>query len=411
MPDDKKTLTVIGSGPAGMMAAITAAENGINVTVIEQNEKLCRKIYATGNGRCNFTNMSWKGDVIRSGDAKKALKIIKSFDNKALIEYFDSLGVPARIINDYVYPASEQALAVAEALISEAKKLKINLICNEKVTDIKIKDGKYDVYTPVGRYLSDKLLIATGGKASPIHGSDGNLNLKIKALGHHFVKQLPALVALKTDDKKLEKLSGVRVKCRAYLNIDGSAVFSEAGEIIFNKTNISGIPVMILSRYASLAFEEKKKVSLSLDFFPEYEEHMLTEKIQNLFYNAKAGQKTAYELLIGYLNNKLLDYCLTLAGINPDKPAYSNKHKNIVNLSAVLKNFTLVTKGTEGFEKAQVCCGGIPLNEVSDRLESLKHPGLFFAGEILDVDGSCGGYNLQWAFSSGHMAGISAGRI
>ncbi|MBR6274378.1 MAG: aminoacetone oxidase family FAD-binding enzyme [Lachnospiraceae bacterium] len=410
MSKDKKTLTVIGSGPAGMMAAITAAGNGMEVTVIEQNEKLCRKIYATGNGRCNFTNLNWKGDVIRSGDVKKALKIIKGFDNKALIEFFDKLGVPAKTIGDYVYPNSEQALSVAEALICEAKQLNIKLIANEKALDIKNKNNSFEVYTNIGRYISDKLLIAVGGKASPIHGSDGNLNKKIKELGLHISKQMPALVALKTDDKKLEKLAGVRVKCKVFLDIDGKAVNNESGEIIFNKGNISGIPVMILSRYAALAFDEKKKVKLVIDFFPELEEHVLTEKLQQLFYNTKVKNKTAYEVMIGYLNNKLLDFCLRESGINPDKPAYSNKHKNITELVSLLKNFELSVKATEGFEKAQVSLGGVPLSEVNDKLESMKIPGLYFAGEILDVDGSCGGYNLQWAFSSGFVAGSDAAK-
>ena len=408
MSEDKKTLIVIGSGPAGMMAAISAAGLGMKVTVLEQNEKPCRKIYATGNGRCNFTNMNWKGDVLRGSDVKKAKNIIKAFDNNALIDWFDDIGVPAKKIGDYVYPNSEQALSVAEALITEAKQLKIDIICHEKVVDIKHKKNSFEVYTTVGRYVSDKLVIAVGGKASPIHGSDGSLNGKIKELGHSIIKQLPALVPLKTDDKKLEKLAGVRLKCKVTLNIDGKATAEETGEIIFNKGNLSGIPIMILSRHASSSLAEGKKAGLTLDLFPEYEEHELTEKLQKLFYDKKAKNKSAYEIMIGYLNNKLLDFSLREVGINPDKPAYTNKHKNIAILSEYLKNLRIPVKAAEGFEKAQVTCGGVPLSELNDGLESLKVPGLYFVGEILDVDGSCGGYNLQWAFSSGRIVGIYA---
>ena len=285
-------ILIIGAGPAGMMAAITASRKGKKVTLINSAIKTGKKIYATGNGRCNFTNMNISDNSFRGSSPEFAYTALEKFDNNMLIKFFEELGVPCRDINGYIYPNSEQASSIAEALNNELARLNVRIINDEKITLIKNNSDIFECYGNNNVYKSSKLIVCCGGLAAPSHGSDGSINKTIEKLGHSFTPQLPALVNLKFKDKSLSKLQGVRTKCKVSLYIDNLHSYEESGESIFNKENISGIPVMQLSRYAANALYRNQKVSLKLDFFNDISSHDLRERIEKTIYNDFADKKT-----------------------------------------------------------------------------------------------------------------------
>lgn len=396
---------VIGAGAAGLLSAVTAARNGNKVTVIEACGKAGKKIYATGNGRCNFTNLHIESDSFRGTCPEFAYKAYESFNNLDVIDFFEQLGIPHKEINGYVYPNSEQASSIVEALLTELHRLSVQLILDEKILDIQKKNKEFLCIGQKTSYTASQVIIAAGGLASPNHGSDGSIFPACKRLGHSFVSQIPALVNLKYKDKALARLAGVRVKGCVYLYLNGLPAYQESGEIIINKDNISGIPVMQLSRYCGYALTENQKTSLHIDFFENDSECEIRDRLTACFYGAYSKGKTVYETLIGFLNNKLLDHLLKKAGVNPNKKAMQVKPAELNAIIEQFKNFEISISGTGSFENAQVTAGGIRTDEIKDTMESKLVKGLYFAGEIMDIDGTCGGYNLQWAFTSGYIAG------
>lgn len=400
-------ILIVGAGPAGMMAAISAARKGNNVILVNSAVKAGKKIYATGNGRCNFTNLNISKECFRGTAPEFAFCAYKKFDNGQLIDFFEKLGVPSKNINGYIYPNSEQASSISEAMINELDRLNIKIFNEVKILDINKEEDIFICSSDSGKYNADKVIICCGGLAAPSHGSDGSINNAIKKLGHSFVPQLPALVNLRFKEKNLTKLQGVRAKCNVSMNIINSQTYEESGEIIFNKDNISGIPVMQLSRYASEALSKNNKVTLKLDFFEQYSCEELKNKISNVIYGDFTGKKTIYQSLCGYINNKLLDYLLRLIKVNPDKYASGLSEEELTAIVRIFKNMEITISGTGDFSQAQTTAGGIKVSELKDTMESKIIPGLYFAGEIIDIDGTCGGYNLQWAFTSGYIAGCN----
>ena len=379
---------VIGAGPSGMMAAICAANGGKRVIVIEQKDIPGKKIYATGNGRCNYTNMYFDDKVYRGNDTRFAYDAFKKFDNHALIAFMNSIGVVSRDIQGYVYPANEQARTVADALAFECRRLGVTIRCSDKAVDIIEKNNCFEIKTDNDSYNAKKVIIAVGGKASPTHGSDGNLNRIIRALGHEIIRQNPALVPLTFEDKKLSELAGVRFKCRVTLHTEPNEEFTESGEVIINKDNISGIPVMQLSRYAVNAMEKKEKPYLELDLCTDTEQDELCKLIQT----SVERKLSVCEALSLIVNRKIAEYFTELT-------------QNTERLAEMLKHFRIDINGDCSFNRAQVSSGGVDVGQLTPNMESRLVNGLYFVGEIIDVDGTCGGYNLQWAFTSGYIAG------
>ncbi len=415
-------IIIIGAGPSGIMAAIQASYLGASVTVLERNDKPLKKLYATGNGRCNFSNLYMDGDVYRGRDPEFAFRVIEDYDRNDLLLFFHNLGMMTKHIGDYIYPGNEQARTVADVLLLECRRLKIEVKCNEKVIDI-TRDNGFIVKTENHEYRSRKLIVSTGGKASPAHGSDGNLNRVIKGLKIGLLPQRRALVPLTYTDKALSKLSGVRIKCSVNLTVDGKKVTGEQGEIIINKDNISGIPIMQMSRYATSVLDEGASVSVSIDLFPDEDMDGTNRLIYNAFKGYRYGvavmgrepgeadpryDRTCLEALALLINEKLAMYCLNLTGILPGELSANVKDKKLKMLAELLKDMRVGIKGDAGWDRAQVTAGGVDTRELTGELESVKVPGLYFTGELCDIDGTCGGYNLQWAFSSGAVAGRGA---
>lgn len=397
-------LIIVGAGPAGMTAAIAASEQGGDILLLDGASQVGKKILVTGNGRCNLTNQLQEEHCYRSDDPEQAQAILRQFNDEDTHAFFRSLGIVTRNKNGYIYPYNEQASAVRDAFESKLRSRKnITVRTESYVEEIQHRDGAYFVFLENETFISKTLLLTTGGFAGPKVGCDGSGFRMAESLGHKIVAPLPALTPLKSSAPFLKKASGVRNQARITLLIDGEVISQEEGELQWTDYGISGVAIFQLSRHAILALEEEKNVELHLDFLPDYEKeeffHLMMSLIQSCLY------KNVAELLSGFMPSKLVSIIVREAGIHDEVLVTELKEEEIQNLLNVLKCFPLRINGYMGYEKAQVTRGGICLKELTDSLESKIHSGLFFAGELVDVDGTCGGYNLQWAFSSGYVAG------
>ena len=403
-----RKVAIIGAGAAGMTAAITAASNGAEVVVLEHMDRVGKKILSTGNGRCNFTNTYQDRSCYHSDNESFPWKIIEKFNAEQIIKLFEELGVYAKNRNGYMYPYSDQASSVTEALKMELERLQIDVRLQTECTDIFprkkgftlqiVKDGKK------GKIYADHVILCTGSRAFPASGSDGSGYDLAKKLGHKIIPVLPALVQLR---KFFKSIAGVRVQGTVSIWSENQCLAKDTGELQLTNYGISGIPVFQVSRYAAIALYKKKKVQAILDFMPEFSEDEL-EKF--LIKRAKMRPyKRADQFFTGLSNKKLSDLWVKEAGISKEKKVGVFAEKEIQQLVRLIKNFKVIVTETNSYEQAQVCRGGIDTKDVHpDTLESRYVPGLYFAGEILDVDGMCGGYNLTWAWASGAVSGREA---
>lgn len=387
-----KKIIVIGAGASGLTAAIMAARKGGSVTVLEQNDRPGKKIAATGNGRCNMTNLSKPRDAYRGRDPEFAKEALRAFSIQDTIRFFSDLGIYTVNKNGWIYPHSGQASSVTEVLLLEAKRLGVQIKTREKAVSIKKEGAFWQVMTQGWRYQGDAVILAGGSKASAIAGSDGSCYELAKSLGHDLVPVLPALTGLKCGKGPYESWSGVRTEGEITLFINQVPLKKAQGELQLTEYGISGIPAFQLSRYAIRALSEGCQVSLAVDFLPEFSLEGLRSFLS--MRRQKSPQKNDRQMLVGLFPDRLAKTLLK----EPD-------------LAMAIKAYPLTVKSGLSFEKAQVCQGGVDTGQVdSCTMESKLHPGIYFAGELLDIDGACGGYNLQWAWSSGACAGENAAK-
>lgn len=388
-----KKVVIIGGGASGMMAAIQAARTGAAVTLLEHNEKPGKKILATGNGRCNLTNLVQEPSRYRSSQPDFPWKIITQYPLEDTLAFFSELGIYTKDRNGWVYPYSDQAAGVAQVLELEARHQKVKIKTTEEVTDILREDGQYLVKTATWQYPCDSVIISCGSSASNVEGSSTTGYELAEKLGHTVVKPLPSLCGIRGKDNYYAKWAGSRMDGRITLEIDGETVGEEQGEILFTEYGISGIGVFQLSRYAVRGTDEGKIATYHLDLMPQLTKE---ELVKLLLDRQQAGSyKNPQELLIGLLPRKMIDV-LVKKTYEPEK------------IAERLKDWQVPVKGTYALQQAQICSGGVDPRELTEQLESRLHPGIYFTGEVIDVDGPCGGYNLQWAWSSGAVAGRAA---
>lgn len=411
---------IVGAGAAGMTAALACGKENQKVLLLDRQSQMGRKILVTGNGKCNLTNFAQEEEYYRSDCPEKAQKVLSAFGYKDAMELFQNLGIYTKDKNGYVYPYSEQAASVREAFETEIlSNPNITFFPFSEVYNIQKKSHLFFVKVreqqeqDIGNqnerkktkkvYRCRNLLITTGGFAGSKFGCDGSGYTFARAFGHEIIKPLPALTALKSSAPFLKKVSGVRNQAEITLEIDEKPVKKETGELQWTDYGISGVAVFQLSRFAITALEEGKKVSLYFDFMPE---RSFEEKIQ-LFLSLAHNhtKKELFSFMKGFFPAKLCPVILREAGLKEDMLVGTLKEKEWDILVMVISHFPLRINGYMGYEKAQVTRGGVSLAELTDSLESAFLSGLFFAGEVVDVDGACGGYNLQWAFSSGTIAG------
>ena len=405
----KRSILVVGGGASGMMAAIHAARAGASVTIMEHMDRVGKKILSTGNGKCNLTNLEQLPGHYRSSTDGFAFPVIEHYPAEKTLEFFQELGIWPKSRGGYIYPNSDQASAVLDVLRMELEYRGIEVICGCHVTGIEKKGKQFQVQTPSGRYQADAVILAAGSKAAPVTGSDGSGYDLAKAMGHRIVPPLPALVQLCCQEKHYKQLSGIRTEARLTLFVNQKEVIRETGELQLTDYGISGIPTFQVSRFASQGLYKKQLVTVRIDFFPDMDDktfkRMFFHRIEAL------GYKTWEEWMTGLLNKKLALVLLKLSGIRPDQVVSRTENPKCRTLMSLTKNYETVIIDTKPYENAQVCCGGVDCREIDPKtMESRLVKGLYFAGELLDVDGICGGYNLQWAWSSGAIAGMAAAR-
>lgn len=396
-----KEVVIVGGGASGLTAAITAARNGKDVTLIERNNKCGKKILITGNGRCNFWNTDEDLSHFHSSTPNLLKEFITDERKNSILKFFDSLGLAYKTKNGYYYPFSNQAFTIENALLSECKKLNIKIINDITVEKI-IKEDCFIINPDKENIKAKNIIIATGSKAAPKTGSDG-LGYEIsKSLGHNIITPLPSLVQLKADEPYFKNWSGIRTDVKVNLLINHKYIKSETGEIQLTNYGLSGICIFNLSGEAAKALNQNKNVIISINFIP-FASNPKTF-LQTL--NKNSYHKTISELLEGILHYKLVDIILKKTHLKRDLLLNTLTDNELNNLIKTLTDFQIKILDTHTLDHAQVCSGGIPLTEINSKtLESLKVKNLYFTGEIIDIDGDCGGYNLGWAWMSGIIAG------
>ncbi len=401
---------VVGAGAAGMTAAISAAGTGAKTAILEHMDEAGRKLLATGNGKCNFTNQVQGVECYRGQNPAFVLPALAQFGLSETLDFFRAIGIfPKEKRGGYYYPVSEQASSVRQALVLELKRLNVEVYYNIGIRSIKKDDREHFCFeTKQGMFFSKSCIIATGGKAAKKTGSDGSGVPYIKSFGHTVFEFVPALVQLKGAQSFLKDVAGVRTDACITLYVDDTQVALDRGEVQLTDFGVSGIPAFQVSRYAVYALKKQKKVHLSLDFAPDLDYNTLLE----YFFQQKKRNREAYlrDTLFGFLNKKLIPVMLREAGLAEDIPLSRCGKKEFEKLIDTIKHFRIDITGSKDFDSAQVCAGGVSTAQINpETMESRLVPGLYFAGEVVDIDGMCGGYNLQWAWSSGWVAGKHAG--
>lgn len=405
-------LIIVGGGASGLMAAITAKDYGLDVAIIEATDRIGKKILTTGNGRCNISNRGISSPFINyhSENNNFFINTLTSFTVEDTENFFLTLGLPIiELQNKKLYPKSLQASSVVDIFRLALEDKNIPLYTSCKIKDIH-KNKRFILSTDNDEYklfTCNKLVLACGGKSAVKTGSDGSGYNLAKSLGHSLIEPIPGIVQLKLDAPYLKSISGVKFDGYATLLVNNEAIRKEFGEILFTDYGISGPPILQISGLASRSFSKNEKVEIVVDMMPKESKEYLSDFIEN--HLAVFSYRAISNALIGIINKKLIPTILKCAGIqNIHTPCYELTWKEKNNLINLLKEWKFTCIGTNGFNQAQVTIGGVNTKEVNpNTLESKIVKDLYFCGEILDVDGDCGGFNLQWAWSSGHFVAES----
>ena len=408
-------LIVIGGGPAGMMAAGTAARRGVKVALIEKMEKLGRKLRITGKGRCNLTNSKTQEEILEKvrANAEFFSHSLKEFSNMDTIDFFERNGLEISIERGgRVFPASGKAWDVADCLKEWIEESGVSIFYNSKVCAIE-RNGSIGYKLIVTEksetwsYYCKKIIIATGGVSYPATGSTGDGYLLANRMGHRIEEVRPALVALETDKKYLPELKRLELKnVNLALIIDGQSIDERFGQMMFTEFGIDGPIVLQLSRQIVDALIEERDVVLSLDLKPTLSKKTLQDRIAREIEDITRGGMVKV-LLEKMMPRPMIRPVCTEAGVDPKLFVDKLTEEQKMALINTMKDFRLQITDYRPFEEAIVTAGGVDCSQINPRtLESRIEKGIYFAGEVMDIDADTGGYNLQIAFSTGYVAGL-----
>lgn len=403
-------ILVIGGGASGIMASIALKDIGKDVGLIEGSNRIGSKILTTGNGRCNIANKNINYSRYHSKNSGFCNHILDKFTVDNTIDFFYSLGLPLTELDDgKLYPLSLQASSVLDILRMALDDRSVPIYLNQKIKTIKKSSSGFKILSYSGdTYECKKLILCCGGKSAPNTGSDGSGFELVQRLNHSIITPVPSLVQLKLRYNHLKALSGVKFNGFAEIYVDDAPKRKEFGEILFTDYGISGPPILQISGIASRALAKGKEVKLTIDMMPNFDKEALIEFLENHW--ALFSYRSILDSFIGIINKKIISTLLKEASItNIHKPCYELTWKEKDKIFFLLKNWNFMVCDTNSFKNSQITSGGINTEEVNSKtLESKIVSNLFFAGEILDVDGDCGGFNLQWCWSSGFIAAKSA---
>lgn len=394
---------IIGGGASGVLAAINAKTEWNHVTIIERNSDLLKKLLMTGNGKCNYLNEDCGIGHYHSSHIEIAEQIISRLNVDACKRFFDSIGIVPKVKNGYYYPFSNQASTIKNALLKEVKDRGISILTDCLVEDIVKRKGKFLIKSNLEDMVCDYLVLAAGGSSYPKTGSDGSGYRLLEKLGHTIIKPLPALVQLKSNFRYRKEWAGIRSDVELSLFEDGRFAGKDSGEIQLTDYGISGICTFNLSHIATRGLDAGKKEIVKINFLP-FIEGSVSSWMEE--FAKKHPTKNISELLDGIFNYKLVNIFLKYHQIPKESYYRELGSQTKRNLCDSLKAFPIEITGTKGMDSAQVCNGGVELTEINPRtMESNLVKQLYITGELLDLNGNCGGYNLTECWISGMLAG------
>ena len=404
----KTEIAVIGGGASGLMAAITAKKSGKEVIILERKDRILKKVLITGNGRCNITNVNANISNYFGKNISSVENILNRFTPQDTMDFFNELGIVCNEENrGKVYPLSGQASSVVDALRFEAEKLGIKIETEFYVRKIE-KDGfKFKIYSEDKKKIeAGRVILAAGGQSYPELGSNGSGFELAKELGHSVTKLSPSIVQLKTEKNQVKGLQGIKTDVAVTAYGDNKKICTYDGELLFTDYGISGNVVFNISFVMPLY----KNVEFEIDFMEKFDYNELYEMLKER--KRILSHLTMENYFNGMINKKLGQFLSKVSGIEKlSKPVKDLNDSDIRKLCTVLKKYRVKILETTGFKNAQVTAGGVSLDEVNiETLESKIVKGLYFSGEVLDVYGECGGFNLQWAWASGYIAGENAAK-
>jgi len=399
-------VVIIGAGASGLLSAIVSAKRGKRVLILEKNKKVGKKLLATGNGRCNITNQRPTTERFHSNNPKFIAQVFNGYSYQSIKQFFKSIGL--ELIEGKegkVFPMSLQASSVVELLEYRCKELGVQIYCESEVKSIKKRGNLYYISHSKGSENVSSVVIATGHISAPqLGGTDIGIDFA-KKMGHNIIKPYPSLVQLTSPIKNLKQMAGVKVESRVTLQTKKRESIEKYGDILFTSYGISGLAILDISRYVMQELTHTKKVELKIDLMPKFTYEQLFSLMKRSL--IKKSSKPIKIWMQGFINKKLI--IPTLEPLNLQNETIGSISSNIKNLERIvrkIKSFTIIIDGSRGYKGAEVVAGGVDTKEINpNTLESKKHKNLYFIGEVLDVDGDRGGFNLHFAWVCGLRVG------
>ena len=401
-------IAIIGAGASGLSLAIMlkSANKSIDVTVFDRMDRVGKKLLATGNGRCNLSNKNILQTADKSGllvhyfgkNKNFAKHSLECFDTDRLIEWFSSLGMPTVFEDDKLFPLSLSASTVVDVLRLKCENLGVKFILSTAVTDIAKQNGRFII----NNKSFDKVVVATGGKSQENLGSNGSGYALLQKFGHTLTKTIPAITQIKTKTDFVKQLKGLKINADCKILVDDKIIRKEYGQLLFADYGLSGPPIFSLSRIAS---EYESRCNISLDLLPNYSFNQVVEMIENIKKNPFCSNLTLENLLTPIFIKRIGQVIVKYAGFKLNTAVSEISSNDIKKIAGAIKSFTLEVTGVNGYNVAQVTAGGIDTKDFDDKsMQSKLQKNLYATGEVLDVDGDCGGYNLHFAFASANTA-------